>query len=172
MGEAAETASVEGAEETVLRHLERIDIAIASLVLLAVMVKLLISFVREQNISVYVALITVALWLTGFIAILCVLIWSTIVCTVVCRGPERLSVYFAIGRLVRRAVRSILLDDLKDVVAQERLYGVKGRKARRYEIVFGPARERSELLARPTRAHIEALLNGALRGILRIEHSS
>jgi hypothetical protein len=157
----------ESGEETVLRHPERIGIAIASAVLLAVMVKILVSFFRGQTISASVVLVTVVLWTIGFVAIASVLIWSTMVCTVVSKGPKKLTIYFKLGLL--REVRSVRFSELTNVVAQQRFYGVKGRKIRRYAILFGPPRERSELLNRLTPAHVQALANGVLRDALRIE---
>jgi hypothetical protein len=155
-------------EETVLWHHERIGLAIISAALLVYMVKILISLFGETNLPISDALSTVALWLIAFVAIASVLIWSTLVCTVVRKGPERLTIYSKLGRLARWGSSSVLLSDLKDVVAQERLYSVKGRKTRQYVILFGPAGGKSELLGRLTRAQIESLANGVLRGILRI----
>jgi hypothetical protein len=167
MTERTQAPLVGEVEETVLRHPERIDIAIVCAALLAVMVKLLISLIREHDVFDILALV-VFLGI-GFLAVLSTLIWSVGVSTVVRKGSEDLTISWSLGRLVCREVRSVFLKDLTDVVACERVYGFKGRKTRRYEVLFGPARERSELLGRITREHVEMLAHGVLRGILRIE---
>jgi hypothetical protein len=167
MTERIPTPPIAGIEETVLWHPERIDIAIVCAVLLAAMVKFLISYMREHNIS-DVAYIVV-FWGIGFLAILSVLIWSVAVSTVVRKQSEDLTISFALGRLVRWEVQSVFLKDLKDVVARERAYSFKGRRKHRYEILFGPAKAKSELLGLLTRKHVERLASGVLRGILRIE---
>jgi hypothetical protein len=132
------------------------------------MVNFLLSYMRQHSISDVVYI--VVLWGIGFLAILSVLIWSVAVSTVVRKQSEDLTISFALGRLVRWEVRSVFLKDLKDVVARERVYSFKGRRKNRYEILFGPAKEKSELLGLLTREHVERLASGVLRGILRIEH--
>lgn len=163
---------VRDGEETTLWHHERVGIAIVSAALVAYMVKILISVFREQRFSIPVAVCIVVFWLIVFVTICSILVWSTMVCTVVRKEAESFTIYSKLGRLARWGGRSVMLSDLKDVVAQERSYGVKGRMTRQYVILFGPARERTELLGRLTRRHIEILANGVLRGILRIEQSS
>jgi hypothetical protein len=113
-------------EETVLRHPERIDIAIVCAALLAVMVKLLISLIREHDVFDILAL--VVFWGIGFLAVLSTLIWPVAVSTMVRKGSEDLTISWSLGRLVCREVRSVFLKDLTDVVARERVYGFKGRK--------------------------------------------
>jgi hypothetical protein len=161
----ARTSLVGEVEVTVLRHPERLDIAIVCAALLAFMVKLLISLIREHDIVDILAI--VVLWGVGFLAVLAMLIWSVAVSTVVRKGSEDLTISWALGRLVCREARSVFLKDLTEVVARERAYGFKGRKTRRYEILFGPPdREKSELLGHLTREHVEKLASGVLRGIL------
>ena len=167
MTERTQTLPVGEVKETVLRHPERIDIAIVCAAVLAGMVKFLVSFTREHDVFSFVYI--VVLWGIGFLAILSILIWSVAVSTVVRKQSEDLTISFALGRLVCREVRAVFLKDLTDVVARERVYGFKGRKTRRYAILFGPAREKSELLGRLTRHHVEMLASGVLRGILRNE---
>jgi hypothetical protein len=158
---------VEEVEETVLRHPERIGIAIACAALLAFMVKQLIALFHEQPISE--ALPIVIFWGVGIIATCFALVWSVAVFTVVRKGSEDLTIGLTLGGVVYRRVTSVFLKDLTDVVARERFYGMQGRKMRGYEILFGPEMEKSKLLGRLTRQHVEALASGALRGMLRVE---
>jgi hypothetical protein len=54
-------------------------------------------------------------------------------------------------------------------VARERVYGFKGRKLCRYEILFGAGKEKSELLGFLTRRNVHFLADGVLREVLRVE---
>ena len=154
-------------QETVLRHPERIGTAIFCAALLAVMVKFLVSLTQEHDISDFAYI--VVFWGIAFLLLFSILIWSVAVSTVVRKQPGSLTISLALGRRVRWQVRYFFLNDLKDVVARERIYGFKGRKTCRYEILFGPAKEKRELLGLLTRAHVEKLASGVLRGILTIE---
>ena len=133
-------------EETVLRHPERIQTAIICAAVLAVMVKLLLSLLREHDISDILYIIF--FWGIGFLAILSALIWSAAATTVVRKESKDLTISLALGRLGRWKTRAVFLKDLTGVVARERVYGFKGRKLRRYEILFGAGKEKSELLGR------------------------
>jgi hypothetical protein len=168
MPDLTQTPTIGEAEETVLWHPERVDVAIVCAVLLAIMVKLLVPLLREHDIVDILAILV--FWGIGFLAILSVLIWSLAVFTVLHKGAEDLTISWALGRLISREVKSVPLKDLTGVLARERIYGFKGRKVRRYEIFFGPDREKTELIGRLTRAHVERLARGVLRGLLRIEH--
>jgi hypothetical protein len=90
----------------------------------------------------------VMFWGVGLIATSFALVWSVAVFTVVRRGPEELTIGFTLGGVFYRRVTSVLLKDLTDMVARERLYGNKGGKMRGCEILFGPEKEKSKLLAR------------------------
>ena len=154
--------------ETVLWHTERIDIAIVCVALLIGMVKFLISFVREHGIFDMWAV--TFFWGLGFLAVFSVMIWSVGVSTVVRKNSEDLTISSMLGHIVCGEVQTIPLKFLTDVVARERSYGFKGRTTRRFQIQYGPARQRSELLGRLTRDHVVRLQNGVLRGTLRIEN--
>ena len=132
------------------------------------MVKFLVPFVREHGVFDMWAI--VFFWGRGFLVILSVMVWSVGVSTVIRKNSEDLTISSMLGHIVCREVRSIPLKYLIDVVARERSYGFKGRKTRRFQIQYGPARQRSELLGRLTRDHVVRLQNGVLRGTLRIEN--
>jgi hypothetical protein len=107
----------------------------------------------------------------GFFAVPSILVWSLGVATVVRIDSEDLTISWKLGGWLCGRLRSVPLKDVSDMVARERTYGVKGRKIRRFEILFGPVRGRTVLLGRLTRDHVIRLRNGVLQGMLTYEGS-
>lgn len=155
--------------ETVLWHPERADIAIACVVILVLMVRFVISFVHEHG---FFEMPYIMLCLgVSFFSVPSILVWSLGVATVVRKDSEDLTISWKLGGLLCGRLRSVPLKDVSDMVARERTYGVKGRKIRRFEILFGPVRGRTVLLGRLTRDHVIRLRNGVLQGMLTYEGS-
>jgi hypothetical protein len=165
--QSAPSPQLEEVSETVLRHPERIGAAIACAALMVFMAKKLIALVHGQDISEVVPILV--FWIVGVIATCFGLVWSLAVFTVVRKESEDLTIGWTLGGVGYRRVTSVFLKDLTNMVARERFYAVKGRRTRGYQILFGPEKERSELLGRLTRQQVDALARGALRGMLTIE---
>jgi hypothetical protein len=72
----------------------------------------------------------------------------------------------AVGGVVLWEVKSVPLADLNDVVIRERIYGYKGKRIHRYEVVFGRAGDKRELLGFLTKENASRLANGVLREFL------
>ena len=159
----------EDINETVLWHPERADTAIVCAVILVLMVRFFIHFVQQHGISEmpYIVLCFGVV----FSAVVSVLVWSLGVATVVRKGTEDLTISWKLGGLLCRRLRSVPLKDLSDLVARERTYSSRGGKVRRFEILFGPVRDRTLLLGRLTRNHVIRLRNGVLQGMLTFEGS-
>jgi hypothetical protein len=155
-------------EETVLRHPEGIAPAIMSAIALAVMVRFLISMIWEHPI---VDISLLVLWGIVFLAIASIFAWSVAGTTVVRTQSGRLTMTLALcGRDIWE-VRSVSLKDVKNVVIRERVYGYKGKRIHRYEVVFGQTGEQRELLGFLTRNNALVLANGVLREFLTTERS-
>lgn len=168
MADRAPVPQAKGVEETVLSHPERIGYVLVFGTLFVVMLKSLISSIRQHDI--FEVWYVVTLLGMGLLGALAALIWSVAVYTVVRKGSEEITICWALGRLIRRRKYSVLLKDVTDLVARERFYSAgRGNKIRRYEILFGPERVRIELLGRLTRRHVDLLAIGVFRGMLRIE---
>ena len=131
------------------------------------MIKALISFIQQHDVSDVIPLLF--LWGVAVVGVIIALIWSVGVSTVIEKGPEDVTVSWSLAGLIRRRVASFPLKDLTNMVARERFYGIKGRKTRRYEILYGPEREKSEFLGRLTRRHIELLTSGVFLGMLKVD---
>jgi hypothetical protein len=168
MTERGSTPSRE-VDETVLSHPERIQAAIICALVLAIMVKFLVSMVREH--AIFDVIYLVVVWGIVFLAITSIFLWCVAGTTVVRKQAGRLTMSLAMGRLVIREVRSVPLTDLKDVVIRERVYGYKGKKIPRYEVVFGRSEGKRELLGFLTRENADLLANGVLHEFLSNERA-
>jgi hypothetical protein len=151
-------------DETVLSHPERIQPAIICAVVLAMMVQFLISMLRERTISDMPYLFV--FWVVCFLAMTATVVWYVAGTTIVRKQAGRLTISLALGRLVIREVSSVPLTDLKDVIIRERVYGYKGKKIPRYEVVFGQGEGNTELLGVLTRENSDLLTNGVLSEFL------
>jgi len=163
MVQSSETSPQE-VEKTVLRHPEGIQPGIICAVVLALMVEFLVSTLREHHISEVVSL--VALWGIVFVAISAVLVWSVAGTTIVQKRLGRLTMSLALWGVLLWEVKSVPLTDLSNVVVRERVYGYKGKRIPRYEVVFGRAGEERELMGFLTKRNADLLVNGVLREFL------
>lgn len=169
MVQPSDTSSRE-VEKAVLRHPEGIQPAIICAVVLALMVEFLVSTLREHHISEVVSL--VVLWGVVFVAITAALVWSVAGSTVVQKQFGRLTMSLALGGALLWEVKSVPLTDLSNVVVRERVYGYKGKRIDRYEVVFGRAGEERELMGFLTKRNAELLVNGVLREFLSHDRST
>lgn len=150
-------------EKAVLRHPEGIPGAIICAVLLVIMARLLVSITNGHRSADVVYLLF--LWVIGVLAILVFFLWSIAGVTIVQKRSERLTMSLALGPL-RWEIRSVFLADLKSVVARERVYGNKGTKIPRYEILYGKPGAQKELIGFLTKENAALLVHGILREFL------
>ena len=111
----------------------------------------------------------IVLWGGVFLAIASLFVWSAVGTTIVRKQSGRLTMSLALCGLVIWEVRSASLKDVNNVLIRERVYGYKGKRIHRYEVVFGPTGQQRELLGFLTRNNAKVLANGVLREFLSNE---